>query len=235
MSAALSRLYAILDIDTLDARGLDPLATAAAWLDAGIRLVQLRAKSWSFGPTLDLADRLVRLASASGARIVINDRADVARLSGAAGVHVGQDDLGPADARAITGPDALVGVSTHTLAQLEQALAAPVSYVAFGPVFPTRSKAHPDPVVGLEGVAAARRLSAPAGVPLVAIGGITRARAPAVLAAGASSVAVIADLVGHDPAARARAWVAAVRTPAARPSSGDPPRTRGRPGRSSRP
>jgi thiamine-phosphate pyrophosphorylase len=219
VTAGIDRVYAILDIDTLAARGLEPAAVAAAWLDAGLRLIQIRAKGWTLGPTLDLAGRLVALAAPYDARIVVNDRADVARLSGAAGVHLGQGDLAPGDARAIVGPHAIVGVSTHNAEQVERALEAPVSYVAIGPVFVTGSKAQPDPVVGLEGVSAAARLAVRAGVPLVAIGGITLERAADVFAAGAASVAVISDLVGADPAARARAWLmaAAATTPRARP------------------
>ena len=213
MSPPLPPIYAILDVPTLAARSLEPEAVAAAWLEAGLRLIQLRAKALSFGPMLALAERLVGLASRSDARVIVNDRADVARLAGAAGVHVGQDDLTPSEARAILGPEAVVGVSTHTWAQVEAALATPVSYVAYGPVFVTASKANPDPVVGLEGLAAASRAAAASGLPLVAIGGITLDRAPDVLAAGATSVAVIADLVGCDPASRARAWVSALRWP----------------------
>lgn len=207
MTRPFAPLYAILDVDTAAARGLEPTAVAGTWLDAGIRLVQLRAKSLPFGPMLELADRLVGLGRPYGAAIVINDRADVARLSGAAGVHVGQEDLSVGDVRAIVGPGAIVGLSTHSASQAEAGCREPVSYVAIGPVFSTSSKARPDPEVGLDGVRAVAAIGRTAGVPVVAIGGITLGLAPDVLAAGAASVAVIADLVAGDPAARARAWL----------------------------
>lgn len=210
MTDPLPKLYAILDVDAAGAHGLDSLDLARLWLDAGVRLIQLRAKTLSFGPTLALADRLVTLGRSHGARIVINDRADVARLSGAAGVHVGQDDLGVENARAVVGHGAIVGVSTHSIEQARLACDGPVSYVAVGPVFTTGTKARPDPVVGTAGVEEVARLAGACGLPVVAIGGITLERAQAVLDAGAASVAVIADLLVGDPGARARAWVDAL-------------------------
>jgi thiamine-phosphate pyrophosphorylase len=183
----------------------------SAWLDAGVRLVQLRAKALATGDFLDLADRLVRLAESGGARLIVNDRADIAKMSGAAGVHLGQQDLSPADARATVGPDAVVGLSTHNDAQVDEALVAPVDYLAVGPVFATSSKEKPDPVVGLDGVRRAARAAARSGLPVVAIGGITLARAAAVRQAGATSVAVIAGLVGDDPGVRAREFLRALR------------------------
>jgi thiamine-phosphate pyrophosphorylase len=127
-------------------------------------------------------------------------------------VHVGQNDLPPEVARRLLGPAVLVGCSTHSTDQLTQALAAPVDYVAFGPVFVTSTKANPDPVVGLVGLRAAARQAAVSGVPLVAIGGITLATAPAVLAAGATAVAVISDLLVDDdtPQVRARRFLVAL-------------------------
>jgi thiamine-phosphate pyrophosphorylase len=130
-------------------------------------------------------------------------------MSGAAGVHVGQEDLAPAAARQLLGSGAIVGCSTHTTAQVEAASIDPVSYVAIGPVFGTRTKATGYEPIGLELVSDAARLSG--GVPIVAIGGITIGTAPAVIAAGASSVAVISDLLATgDPAARVRAFLDAL-------------------------
>jgi thiamine-phosphate pyrophosphorylase len=151
----------------------------------------------------------VRAARPYGADVIVNDRADLALLARAAGAHVGQDDLPPAAARRLLGPDATVGYSTHTVAQIDAAAGEPVSYVAVGPVFGTHSKDTGYEPVGLALVAeAARRLR---GRPVVAIGGITLERAPEVLAAGASSVAVIADLLtGGDPRARVAAYVRAL-------------------------
>ena len=204
------RLYAILDVDAAAARGFAPLPLLEAWLGAGVRLIQLRAKRLTAGPFLELADRVVSMARAAGAIVVINDRADVARMSGADGVHVGQDDLTAAVARSLLGPEAIVGVSTHTDAQVDLAATAPVSYLAIGPVFATTTKERPDPVVGLEGVGRARIRTRAAGLPLVAIGGITLENAGRVIDAGADAVAVIADLLSGDPGARARAFVRAL-------------------------
>jgi thiamine-phosphate pyrophosphorylase len=204
---AVPRLYAILDTDETAALGMAPGALLDIWLDAGVRLIQLRAKSFTLGPWLALAERAARACERSGARLIINDRADVARLAGAGGVHVGQDDLRPADARSIVGGSAWVGLSTHTGAQVEAALAEPISYMAIGPVFATRTKRNPDPTVGLAGVASAAARAHGAGLPLVAIGGVTVATAPAVIEAGADAIAVIRGLLEGDPAARVAEWL----------------------------
>jgi thiamine-phosphate pyrophosphorylase len=140
--------------------------------------------------------------------VIVNDRADIARFAGAAGVHVGQDDLTPAQVRAVLGRDAIVGVSTHTPEQLDRALQEPIAYVAVGPVFGTNTKATGYEPIGVEAVRAAARKAAARHVPLVAIGGISRDRVRSVLDAGASSVAVISDLLsGGDPAARVREFL----------------------------
>ena len=198
-------LYPILDVTLCLERGLEPLVILDAFLEGGATLIQLRDKSSSTGRRLALADAVVARAHAAGARIVINDRADIARLSGADGVHVGQDDL-PVDAvRALLGPDAIVGVSTHDAAQIEAAAATTASYLAVGPIYSTRTKETGYSSRGLELIG----LAVTAGKPVVAIGGITLERAPEVIAAGAASVAVISDLLtGEVPAARVRAFLA---------------------------
>jgi thiamine-phosphate pyrophosphorylase len=204
-------LYAILDFDAAASRGLQPAELCDIWLDAGIRLIQFRAKHLTGGPMQQAAAGLTERCHAAGARLIVNDRADVARLSGADGVHLGQDDLTPAQARLVVGADVVVGVSTHNGEQARKAVQEPIDYLAIGPVFPTSSKDKPDPVVGLDGVARANAIAAARGLPLVAIGGITLDNAAAVLEAGASSVAVISDLLAADPAARARAFVRLIR------------------------
>jgi thiamine-phosphate pyrophosphorylase len=202
---SLPRLYAVLDAGVAAARGWDVLDLARAFLDGGARLIQLRAKSSDLRTVLTLTESLVRLAEPVQARIIVNDRADVARLAGAAGVHVGQDDLEPADARAIVGDSGLVGLSTHTPEQVDAAAGAPVDYVAIGPVFETLTKDTGYSAVGLERV---RRAAEHNRWPVVAIGGITLETAPQVIAAGASSVAVISDLVATgDPAGRVRDYL----------------------------
>ena len=180
-----------------------------AYLDGGATFVQIRAKFLESGPLLDLSDNAVALARPYHADIVVNDRVDVAQLARAAGVHLGQDDLAPVDARTLLGPDAIVGFSTHSVAQIERSLAEPVSYIAVGPVFGTRSKETGYAAVGLDLVREASRFAGQ--VPIVAIGGITLASAASVLDAGATSVAVISDLlVTDDPSARVAAYLRAI-------------------------
>jgi thiamine-phosphate pyrophosphorylase len=157
---------------------------------------------------LTTASAVVALARPYGARVIVNDRGDIARLAGADGVHVGQEDLSPAAVRRIVGAEAIVGLSTHTAAQIDRAVTEPVSYVAVGPVFGTATKTTGYDRIGLEMVAEAARRTAVRGLPLVAIGGITLENAASVLAAGAASVAVISDLLATgDPEARVRAYV----------------------------
>jgi thiamine-phosphate pyrophosphorylase len=164
----------------------------------------LRAKRLPSGAFLEAAASLTLLAHGRGAVLIVNDRADIARLSGADGVHLGQDDLDPASARRLLGTAAMIGRSTHTEAQLEAAANEPVDYIAVGPVFATSTKATGYDAVGLAMVRRAARL----GRPVVAIGGITLDSAASVLEAGAASVAVIRDLLTEgDPAARTRAFV----------------------------
>ncbi len=198
-------LNAILDVETAAREGWDVIALGEALLAGGARFVQIRAKQLSSAQLLRISDRLVTAGRACGAQIIVNDRVDVAKLSGAAGVHLGQDDIAVADARAMLGPNAIIGYSTHTVAQIDAALLEPVTYIAVGPVFGTRSKATGYDAVGVALVEeAVRRAGA---VPVVAIGGITLETAPQVLQAGATSVAVISDLLaGGDPKARVAAY-----------------------------
>jgi thiamine-phosphate pyrophosphorylase len=155
---------------------------------------------------LNLAQALATRAEQAAATFIVNDRADIAAAVGASGLHVGQDDLSPAEVRPLLPPPALIGVSTHNRQQIEIACGQPVDYIAIGPVFSTRSKKNPDPVVGLEGVREAVTMAGK--LPVVAIGGIAAETAPAVLAAGAASVAIISDLLVGDPAARIRTYLA---------------------------
>jgi thiamine-phosphate pyrophosphorylase len=146
------------------------------------------------------------MAEAYQCTIVVNDRVDLAAMSGAAGVHVGQDDVPPAAVRRILGAQAIVGYSTHTVEQIEAAARQPISYLAIGPVFGTRTKETGYDAVGLERVREAVRRAG--GIPVVAIGGITLETAPDVIAAGASGVAVIADLLaGGSPERRVAAYL----------------------------
>ena len=148
------------------------------------------------------------LASKSGAQIIVNDRADVARIAGAAGVHVGQEDLAPEAVRRLLGDDSIIGFSTHSTAQLDHAVQQPISYVAVGPIFGTASKDTGYDAVGLRLVEQAVARARPRGLPVVAIGGITLDRAADVISAGASSIAIISDLLSTgDPRARVRQYL----------------------------
>lgn len=224
MPVTLPRLYAILDVDVCAAAGLAPVDVADAWLDAGVGLIQLRAKALSLGPFQALADHVRARTRAAGALLIINDRADVSALCGADGVHVGQDDLSPADVRRLVGPDAIIGLSTHADGQIAAAVGEPVDYLAIGPVFGTRTKDTGYDAVGLTQVARAASAAHAAGLTLVAIGGITRQNAAGVFGAGADSVAVISDLIDPLSAAasgrRAAEWITAfLPTPGAAPPS----------------
>jgi thiamine-phosphate pyrophosphorylase len=202
-----SSFYPVIDTTVCAARGADPLDVARACLRGGARLLQLRQKGGSSGGFLTLADDLVALARVYGAAIIINDRPDIARLANAAGVHVGQEDLPIAAALSIAGPGAIAGLSTHDKRQIDQALAGPATYMAVGPVFGTATKDTGYPACGLDLV----RYAAGRGKPVVAIGGITLERVPAVLSAGASAVAVISDLLaGGDPEVRTGEFLAAL-------------------------
>jgi thiamine-phosphate pyrophosphorylase len=200
-----SRLHAIVDVRVAANAGRTPEDLARAFLDGGARVLQLRAKEVPSGAFLRLSDALVALADEYDARIIVNDRIDVARLSGAAGVHVGQEDLSPAVARDQLGAAAIVGYSTHTVAQVEAARREPVSYIAVGPVFGTSTKDTGYSAVGLDFVSEAARLVGP--IPLVAIGGVTFENARTAIDAGASSVAVISDLLAGNPTERVKAFL----------------------------
>ena len=201
-------VYPILDADGL--AGRSAVEVARALVQAGALLLQVRGKSLGDRALCALAREVVAVAHAGGALVVVNDRPDVARIAFADGVHVGQDDLPPADVRRLMPYPALVGLSAHDTVQIRSAPAGVVDYVAIGPVFATRSKAAPDPVVGLEGVAAAR---ANTSLPLIAIGGITRANAADVIAAGAQGVAVVSEVMAaEDPGRAFRALAAALQS-----------------------
>jgi thiamine-phosphate pyrophosphorylase len=169
---------------------------------AGVTLLQYRNKFGTAREILSHARELKRVLP-SEVTLFLNDRADICLAASFHGVHVGQDDLSPEGARLVVGNNRHVGVSTHNPAQLELAAQAPVDYIAIGPIFATRSKANPDPVVGLDGLKAVRKLT---NKPLVAIGGITRENCRSVIDAGADSVAVIADLLDH-PRQRAQEFL----------------------------
>lgn len=197
--------YPILDTGAVLARDLDPVRVAQDILDGGARILQFRHKGFLSRQAFAWLEEIAGLARQAGVTFVVNDRADLARLFGAA-LHVGQDDLPPAAARAITGPKTIIGFSTHNEAQLRASADEPVDYVALGPIFGTATKENPDAVVGVEEL---RRIRPLTQRPLVAIGGITRSTAPRVREAGADSLAIVADLFPDDGDIRRRTaeWV----------------------------
>jgi len=186
----LPRLYAILDASSFpDTKGL--CLAARELVAGGVTLLQYRNKSGNARQMLKQARELKRCLPAS-VKLIMNDRADLCLAAGFDGVHVGQDDLSPEGARAVIGDRLWVGVSTHNTKQLAEADKTSADYLAIGPVFETRSKATPDPVIGLDGVRQARALTRK---PLVAIGGVARENCRSVIEAGADAVAVISDLI----------------------------------------
>jgi thiamine-phosphate pyrophosphorylase len=189
-------LYPIVDVDSIKALKLDPIEFARRVLAARPVALQLRAKHLSARETLALLRELRPLCSETATALFANDRPDLALLAGCDGVHVGQDDLSISNVRSVA-PGLRVGASTHDLSQLRDALSRRPDYVAFGPVFTTTSKERPDPVVGLDGLTRAVDLAKRAGVPIIAIGGVTRSNAPAIAALGIGG-AVIGALLPAD-------------------------------------
>jgi thiamine-phosphate pyrophosphorylase len=205
---SIPRFYPILDVASVQQRGLEIQLVASEILDAGATILQFRHKGIFTADVFADIERIAELCRQAGATFVVNDRADIAALAGA-GVHLGQEDLTPSDARSVMGTAVIVGYSTHNEAQFCQALTEPVDYIAFGPIFGTASKANPDPVVGLDELGRLRALTS---LPVVAIGGITRANARSTIDAGADSVAVIGDLFPNTGSIRQRVeeWLSAV-------------------------
>ncbi len=202
MKLSFPSLYVILDQGLIKQ---DPVELGVAMAEAGVELFQWRDKEGSPESILrtarGMADRLRPL----GACLMVNDRADIAAMAGAAGVHVGQEDLNPEEARAICGGGRWVGVSTHTVQQVRAAAQTSAEYIAVGPIFLTQTKMNPDPVVGLELIRQARGIT---NKPIVAIGGITLERYAEVLAAGADCVAVASDILqSGNPVERARNYL----------------------------
>jgi thiamine-phosphate pyrophosphorylase len=202
MNLVFPRLYAILDPSLL---ATSELVLAEMLAESGVELIQYRNKN---APSRELFEISLRLSTAlarRGVRFIVNDRPDIALLAGAGGVHVGQEDLGVEEARAICDKQRWVGVSTHTLEQLAAADRTSADYIAFGPIFTTTTKQNPDAVVGTELLRRARQMTRK---PLVAIGGITLERATEVYGAGADSLAVVSDLIcATNPVERAREYL----------------------------
>jgi thiamine-phosphate pyrophosphorylase len=194
----LPRVYPILDSESLERCGVTMPAAAASFLEGGAGILQIRHKPHWSRATYEDAGTVAKLCREAGAQLIVNDRADFAMLL-EAGLHVGQDDLAPRDARDLLGSTYVIGYSSHNAAQLAAAGGEPVDYVAFGPIFSTASKLNPDATVGVDEL---RRVRGLIEKPLVAIGGINLSNALDVLAAGADSLAVIAGMLPAWPTAQ---------------------------------
>jgi thiamine-phosphate pyrophosphorylase len=191
-SFRLPRVYALTDIEL---SGLSHADQVNLLSRGGATLVQLRDKRSAALQFYEHAKAALSVATRSGVRLIINDRADVALAVGAHGVHLGQDDMPPEAARKILGPEAIIGYSTHSIEQAQRALGLPIDYIAIGPIFTTITKTDTSPALGVDGLRAVRE--AIGNAPLVAIGGISHANARDVIEAGADSVAVISALLSH--------------------------------------
>jgi thiamine-phosphate pyrophosphorylase len=205
----LPKFYPILDPEIAARHGVDPIIAAEQILEGGATILQFRHKGFFSREVFAQMERVAELCWTAHALFVVNDRADLAFITGAA-LHLGQDDLTPSAARKVVGTKPLIGFSTHNESQLRAAAPEPADYLALGPIFGTASKQNPDPVVGTDEL---RRLRSLTDRPLVAIGGITRANAKSVLDAGANSVAIIGDLFAEDGTVRTRTeeWVSLTR------------------------
>lgn len=192
---AMQHLYAILDAEMCARRGLELLAVAEAWCDAGVRLLQYRDKRGSDAQVLHNARELRAVFAGHEAMLILNDRVHLFGSSELHGVHVGQGDMPVPVVRRLIGSDAMLGISTHSAQQICEATALDVDYLAIGPVYQTGTKIDAEPPVGLDGIRTARSLTAR---PLVAIGGIALPQASVVRAAGADSVALISALLPAD-------------------------------------
>ena len=183
------------------------IAFAEVLAECGVELVQIRNKNASSRDFLQISKQLSTFFNRRGVRLIVNDRPDLSLLADAGGVHVGQDDVEVGVARQVCGNDRWVGISTHSLEQVRRANATSADYIAIGPIFPSSTKEDLEPVMGIECIRAARRLTSK---PLVAIGGITLDRVPEVFQAGADSVAVARDLIcATDPRRRTQEFVQA--------------------------
>jgi thiamine-phosphate pyrophosphorylase len=189
-SFRLPRIYALTDVQLSGISHAEQVRLLSA---GGASLIQLREKQMPALQFYEQAQAALVVAEQCGVQLIVNDRVDIAMAVGAHGVHLGQDDMPPEAARRLLGNDAIIGYSTHSVAQAQQALILPIDYLAIGPIFETSTKTDTSPALGLDGLRAVR--NAVGNIPLVAIGGISQANASEVIEAGADSVALISALL----------------------------------------
>lgn len=190
MNLTLPKIYPITDRAI---SGLSHREQVAQLIEGGATLIQLREKLLPPREFFEDASEALHLARSAGVKLIINDRVDIAMAIRADGVHLGQTDIPVAAARRLLGDDAIIGYSTHNLAQVNEALRLPTNYLAFGPIFVTTTKENPDPVVGLDTLREIKSMAR--SLPIVAIGGITPKRIPEAFEAGADSVALISSVL----------------------------------------
>jgi thiamine-phosphate pyrophosphorylase len=194
LNLVLPKIYPITDVSLA---GISHAEQVGRLIAGGATFIQLREKHASPRDFFEAAKPAIEIARKNNVMIIINDRVDIARALGADGVHLGQDDLPPNAAREVLGPDAIIGFSTHSVEQAIDAAGLPIDYIAIGPIFETKTKENPDPIVGLDGLAEVKKNIG--NIPLVAIGGIDLDNVLDVLAAGADSIALVSAIIG-DPA-----------------------------------
>lgn len=194
MNLVLPKIYPITDVSLA---GISHGEQVGRLIAGGATFIQLREKHASPRDFFEAAKPAIEIARKNNVMIIINDRVDIARALGADGVHLGQDDLPPNAAREVLGPDAIIGFSTHSVEQAIDAAGLRIDYIAIGPIFETKTKENPDPIVGLDGLAEVKKNIG--NIPLVAIGGIDLDNVLDVLAAGADSIALVSAIIG-DPA-----------------------------------
>ena len=190
MTFSLPKIYPITDVSITK---LSHLEQVKQLIKGGAKIIQLREKTASSGEFYEAAQEVMLFARERNVKIIINDRVDIALAVGADGVHLGQDDLPPTEARKILGENAIIGFSTHNIEQAVEAVKLPINYLAIGPIFATTTKENADPVVGIKGLSKVREVIGE--FPLIAIGGINFENAPIIFANGADSIAVISAIL----------------------------------------
>jgi thiamine-phosphate pyrophosphorylase len=197
MDFALPPIYPITDKSL--AHRTSHLSILKELVRGGAQLVQIRDKSTPDQELLPDLRQCAEFAFKKGVTLIVNDRCDLVLSCSAMGVHLGQEDLSPEAARAVLGEEKIIGLSTHSLAQVKQSIHLPIQYIGFGPIYPTATKFDSNSTVGLKRLAQACRASS---VPVVAIGGIGINQVRDVLNSGASSVGVISALMKAEDLAR---------------------------------
>lgn len=186
----LPNIYPIIDISLISSDKTGE--TAQAIMDGGAKILQLRAKKLSSRKFLETARIIRKITKDRGAVFIVNDRVDIALMTDADGVHLGQDDLPVKEARRLLGNNKIIGYSTHNLREARVAKKLPVDYISFGPIFPTKTKEDAQMPKGIKGLSEVRKA---VDIPIIAIGGITETNMAHVFKQGADSAAMISEIL----------------------------------------